>query len=154
MKICITSDTGSGYDEQYIVADTIQKYHEDNDLKAVLLLGDNIYEEGVSSINDKQFTTKFETPYQDINLPFYLLLGNHDYANLQGVDAFEKYAIHQINYHKVSKKWNMPKRYYSLKFGSCEFFMLDTNFENMTDKEILTQLKYMHNKLKTSKKKI
>ena len=71
MKICITSDTGSGYDEQYIVADAIQKYHEDNPLKAVLLLGDNIYEEGVSSIDDEQFTTKFETPYQDINLPFY-----------------------------------------------------------------------------------
>ena len=62
MKICIASDTGSGYDEQYIVADAIHKYHEQHDLKAVLLLGDNIYEDGVESVDDEQFITKFELP--------------------------------------------------------------------------------------------
>lgn len=153
MKICIASDTGSGYDEQYIVADAIHKYHEHHDLKAVLLLGDNIYEDGVESVDDEQFITKFELPYQQIDLPFFLLLGNHDYANLADPSAFEDYAIHQINRHNVSKKWNMPDRYYTVKFGNCEFFMLDTNLENMTNDEIILQLKYMRRKLKRSKKK-
>lgn len=152
MKICLVGDTGSGEKEQYLVAEAIRNYNDNHGLKAVLILGDNIYEDGVSSIDDEQFYTKFEKPYQDINLPFYLLLGNHDYANIEGTNAFHEHAIHQINYHKLSDKWNMPKRYYSVKLGNCEFFMLDTNLENMTPSEISKQATTMNLKIRKSKK--
>ena len=152
MRICIVSDTGSGSEEQYRVAKSIKRYHDSNQLDAVLLLGDNIYEDGVASVEDKQFHTKFELPYKDIDLPFYLLLGNHDYANLLGTEAYYSHAIHQIRYDKLSDKWNMPRRYYSVKFGNCEFFMLDTNLDNMTSQEISEQIRYMKKKIKTSKK--
>ena len=153
MKICIVGDTGSGEHEQYIVSKHIKRYHDTNKLKAILLLGDNIYEEGVDSIHDSQFIDKFELPYKDINLPFYLLLGNHDYANISGVEAFNDYAIHQIRYHQLSKKWNMPKRFaIPVKLGNCEFFMLDTNLENMTNADIAKQISYMK-KIKLKKPK-
>lgn len=152
MRICIVGDTGSGNKEQYKVAEHIQLVHKNKPLEAVLILGDNIYEHGVDSIDDEQFMTKFEEPYKSIDLPFYLLLGNHDYANISGTDAFTEHAIHQINYHNRSDKWNMPKRYYSVALGNCEFFMLDTNLENMTKNEIDKQIKYFRNKIKKSKK--
>ena len=152
MKICLVGDTGSGEKEQYLVADAISNYHNTHGLEAVLILGDNIYEDGVSSLEDEQFYTKFEKPYEHIDLPFYLLLGNHDYQILKVQKAFHDHAIHQINYHNVSHKWNMPKRYYSVKLGNCEFFMLDTNLENMTPSEISMQAKTMNHKIKKSKK--
>lgn len=152
MKICLLGDTGSGEKEQYLVADAIRNYHDTYGLTAILILGDNIYEDGVSSLDDNQFYTKFEKPYQDIDLPFYLLLGNHDYANIEGTQAFFDHAIHQIDYHHFSDKWNMPKRYYSVKLGNCEFFMLDTNLENMTPTEISLQARTMNQKIKKSKK--
>jgi len=152
MRICIVGDTGSGTTEQYLVAKHIQKYNNTNKLDAVILLGDNIYEEGVNSTDDPQFQDKFELPYQSINLPFYLLLGNHDYANLSGTHAYNNHAIHQVNYHKLSDKWNMPRRYYSVQIGNNEFFMLDTNLDNMTHSEISQQVKFMKKKINKSKK--
>jgi hypothetical protein len=153
MKICLLGDTGSGEHEQYLVANAIRDYHIQHQLDAVLILGDNIYEHGVTSVDDPQFYTKFEKPYQDIDLPFHLLLGNHDYANIEGTQAFFDHAIHQLHYHNISDKWNMPQRYYSVKFGNCEFFMLDTNLENMTSTEISLQAKTMNLKIKKSKKR-
>ena len=152
MKICLVGDTGSGAKEQYLVANAISNYHNNNELKAVIILCDNIYEEGVTSVDDELFYTKFEKPYQHIDLPFYLLLGNHDYGNITGPQAYYDHAIHQIKYHKESDKWNMPKRYYSVKLGNCEFFMLDTNLENMTPSEISTQARTINHKIKKSKK--
>tara|TARA_B110000977_G_scaffold198415_1_gene283230 strand:+ start:1661 stop:2548 length:888 start_codon:yes stop_codon:yes gene_type:complete len=153
MRICIVGDTGSGTADQYAVSEIIKRYHDTNKLKAILLLGDNIYEDGVNDVNDEQFHTKFELPYNDIDVPFYLLLGNHDYANLSGTHAYNAHAVHQVKYDKLSSKWNMPQRYYSLKLGNCEFFMLDTNLDNMTKPEIDKQIHYMKKKIKTSKKK-
>ena len=45
----------------------------------VVLLGDNFYEDGVASVDDPQWQTKFEDPYANIDLPFYAVLGNHDH---------------------------------------------------------------------------
>ena len=63
VQILVTSDTGSGSKDQYLVSESmnqlLQKYKKIND---IFLLGDNIYEVGVSSVNDKQFQTKFEEP--------------------------------------------------------------------------------------------
>ncbi len=45
----------------------------------VVGLGDNIYESGVTSVDDPQFEEKFELPFEPVDLPFYLVLGNHDW---------------------------------------------------------------------------
>jgi tartrate-resistant acid phosphatase type 5 len=48
---------------------------------------DNFYDEGVDSLDDEQFQTKFELPYADIDFPFWVVLGNHDYGELS-LDVF------------------------------------------------------------------
>ena len=153
-KICITGDTGTGNNEQYLVAKSLENYQKSNDISAVLLLGDNIYENGVTSKHDPQFQTKFETPYSNINVPFYLCLGNHDYGNNHFTsNAYDMFAKHQIDYSKISNKWNLPRRYYSKIIGPCEFFFLDTNLDLMSQQVIQKQLRTMKHKIRKSKKK-
>ena len=81
MKFIITSDTGSGENKQYLVADSMLELTKRKPINSILLLGDNIYEDGVSSTDDPQFKTKFEDPYRKINKTFHMCLGNHDYGN-------------------------------------------------------------------------
>jgi tartrate-resistant acid phosphatase type 5 len=88
------------------------------DCVAVWILGDVIYEEGVKSVDDPQFQTKFEQPYKDINLPFYILYGNHDYIGCE-----ECY----ITYSQRSDKWHMPARYYKQGIDKViSFYGIDT----------------------------
>ena len=149
VRFIMVGDTGSGTEDQHKVAKamlaTIQKH---KDMKAVCIVGDNIYEEGVTSVTDPQFQSKFEEPYADIDLPFYLCLGNHDYGNAHFSDGRYK---NQIAYSKVSPKWNMPSRYYKQSLGPCDLFFLDTNLEYMDPSEISHQMKTMRHLYRNSK---
>ena len=150
VQFIAVADTGSGYPEQYKVAESMQKLCKKKPINSVLLLGDNIYDEGVDSIHDKKFKTMFEDPYKHINKPFHLCLGNHDYGN----DFHKKGNENlQIEYSKLSKKWSMPAKYYSIKRGPCEIFFLDTNFEFMSESIIMKQFHEMLKKIKQSKSK-
>ncbi len=146
----VTADTGSGYTDQYKVANSMTQLIKKYPINSVLLLGDNIYEEGVKSVDDPQFKEKFEDPYQNVKKPFYLCLGNHDYGNSFLVTNNQD---HQVEYSKISKKWNMPSKYYSMQKGPCEFFFLDTNFEYLDEVAIVKQFHIMSQKIKQSKKK-
>ena len=138
MKFIITSDTGSGEKEQYLVAESMLKLMKKEPINSILLLGDNIYEDGVSSIDDPQFKTKFEDPYKKINKTFHLCLGNHDYGNSYFTVGKGR-ENYQVQYSQISPKWSMPAKYYSFKRGPCEFFFLDTNFEFMNENDIIEQ---------------
>lgn len=121
-EFILMGDTGTGSEAQYNVAGSIKNYCATKSCKAVFILGDVIYEEGVKNVNDEQFMTKFETPYKDINLPFYILFGNHDYLGCS-----ECY----LEYDRVSSKWEMPARYYIQKYDFISSYALDTeNFDS------------------------
>ena len=48
----------------------------------VVSVGDNFYPYGVKDVHDRQFETTFERMYsaKALQIPWYLVLGNHDYA--------------------------------------------------------------------------
>ena len=133
----LTADTGSGNDDQYLVSESMSKLIAKNPkIKSVMIVGDNIYPDGCQTVDDEQFITKFQDPYKNIKLPFYLCLGNHDYhakAQTQIDYTFSK--------HNTDKKWNMPKKWYSQQFPQCEFFFIDTNFEYYSESVIQKQLR-------------
>lgn len=91
----------------------------------VISLGDNFYENGVSSTNDSQWQLSYENIYnsQSLQIPWYASLGNHDYnGNVQA----------QIDYSDISPRWKMPSRYYSFikkidDSTTALFVILDTN---------------------------
>ncbi|WP_020648856.1 metallophosphoesterase [Solimonas variicoloris] len=102
------------------------------------MAGDNIYETGADSADDPIFQAAFETPYQDLDFPFFVALGNHDNslaipggggANARG-DAQVDYAM---SAHNAAGKWVMPARYYSVTWPRdastplAEFFVIDSS---------------------------
>ena len=94
------------------------------DAKFIISVGDNFYEHGVASVDDPHWQNSFEKVYAapSLQVPWHAILGNHDYHG--SCDA-------QIEYHKVSPRWNMPARYFtrSEKIDAqtaVDFFYLDT----------------------------
>ena len=78
----VIGDMGSGNKLQFKVAKSLTNIIKNNNCKFVCGLGDNIYDSGCNSPEDKQFITKFEIPYRNIpdNIKFFMCLGNHDYG--------------------------------------------------------------------------
>ena len=121
-------DTGTGEPGQYEGAAVLRDTCTRSGCDFVTLLGDNIYESGVSSVTDEKFNTRFELPYAEVSAPFYVVLGNHDYGNGGIGDEFFKGQF-QVDYTAVSTKWRMPASYYRFTAGDIEFFGLDTNMQ-------------------------
>tara|TARA_Y100000590_G_scaffold351997_1_gene404398 strand:+ start:3914 stop:4777 length:864 start_codon:yes stop_codon:yes gene_type:complete len=154
----ILGDMGSGEIYQLQVAIAMNEHIKKNKKKKVFIcgLGDNIYEEGCRSINDKQFINKFEIPYKMIpnNIKFYMSIGNHDYGTSYGKGN----SLSQIRYGRRSEKengkWILPSNYYDYqkkdKGNIVHFFVIDTNMDNLSDKEKKKQLRDMKRKIDKS----
>lgn len=133
VKFIVIGDTGKGNADQRRVAIAIRDLCQQKGCDFVLMLGDNIYDAGVASTTDSQWQEKFEQPYNDVDLPFYVALGNHDYGgNLYFTDApgigneFDKGKV-EVDYTQVSTKWTMPATHYTFDYGNVGFIVLDTN---------------------------
>ena len=126
VRFVAMGDTGKGNKEQGDVAAGIAAKCQKDGCDFVQLLGDNIYDSGVGSTSDPEWTAKFVTPYQGIALDFWAVLGNHDYgANGAGTD-FPRGQF-EIDYSKVNTKWHMPAAYWQRTVGDVGFFAADTN---------------------------
>lgn len=120
-KILIFGDSGTGLTNQYLVSRTMAATCANVGCDWTLMAGDNIYENGATSSDDRQFFDKFEKPFAPINLPFYVALGNHDVRpGVQGAQA-------QVAYSQKNPKWHMPAPYYSFVKGDTETFVIDSN---------------------------
>ena len=90
-----------------------------------IMLGDNIYEQGVRSADDDMFRYKYEYHYAPLKMQMYAALGNHD---LWGTDISEQAQIDaQVAYSALSATWNMKSEYYDFVQGEVHFFVVSTN---------------------------
>ena len=71
-------DQGTGKSDQYNTAIAMKKACDKEGCKFALGAGDNIYENGVSSVDDYKFQNSFEEPMKSFSIPMYMVLGNHD----------------------------------------------------------------------------
>lgn len=126
VRFIAVGDTGKGNEAQYAVAEAMREKCEADGCDFVVLLGDNVYDDGISSVDDPQWQTKFEEPYADLDLPFYAVLGNHDY-NKNGLSSDWSQGPMEVEYTKHSAKWIMPDTFYTFTAGPVGFIMLDTN---------------------------
>jgi tartrate-resistant acid phosphatase type 5 len=133
VRFLAMGDTGTGGQGQYDVARAALEVCRVHGCDHAILLGDNIYENGVDSAHDPQFETKFEQPYAAFAMPFWMALGNHDNGGLLGTgDGSQQYrGDFQVAYHhrtdRTSDKWHMPARHYTFRTGDAQFWALDTN---------------------------
>lgn len=122
VELLVLGDMGTGDALQAEIAEAMNQYCEGRKIAAVIFLGDNFYPHGVKTVDDEQWESKFRRPYSLSclqKLPFYALLGNHDYKGNPKA---------QIEYKGQNPSWFMPHRFYDIHFGKLlNITMLDTN---------------------------
>ncbi|MFI0470167.1 metallophosphoesterase [Saccharopolyspora sp. 5N102] len=134
LTVLVTGDAGTGEPAQYAVAAAARRVAAEKGCSLALGLGDNLYLDGPESSDDDEFQTKFEQPNAGIDVPWLMILGNHDVSGLMpgGGDGPAR-GDYEVAYHNSSQRWYMPDRYYSVPLpdGSpnpvVEFFALDSN---------------------------
>jgi tartrate-resistant acid phosphatase type 5 len=118
-------DQGTGSPDQHQVGRAIRDKCRAAGCDFGVLLGDNFYPDGVTSADDPQWKAKFEDPYAELlamGVPFYPVLGNHDYAD--GAD-FSR-GEHQVAYGITHPLWRMPAAHHVFEHGNVLFAALDT----------------------------
>jgi tartrate-resistant acid phosphatase type 5 len=127
VRFIAIGDTGTGEADQHRVAAVMEQKCAQDGCDFVVLLGDNIYENGPTSLDDPQWQTKFEEPYAALALPFYVVLGNHDVGLLSGIGYNPAAVPLEIGYSERSIKWKMPAAHYTVSVGNVGLLMFDTN---------------------------
>ncbi|MCA9653279.1 MAG: metallophosphoesterase [Myxococcales bacterium] len=125
VRFAAFGDTGEGNEAQQMVANAAEVVCADRGCDFALLLGDNFYDEGVTSAMDQQFIDKFEVVYEGLDMPFYVVLGNHDYGTL--ANDWDR-GNYQVEYSNYSDKWVLPHFWYTFSSdsGATQFFAFDT----------------------------
>ena len=126
VNFCVIGDWGKhGMYFQKEVAQKLGEASVGAGADFIISTGDNFYPNGVRSVMDPSWTSSFENIYahHGTHVDWYAVLGNHDYRG--NPDA-------EVEYSRISRRWNMPSRYYTVKktinqSSSIEFFFLDTN---------------------------
>ncbi|GAA4335517.1 metallophosphoesterase [Mucilaginibacter gynuensis] len=116
----------NGEYDQTEVAKQMGIWGANNPNNFVISVGDNFYPNGVISEQDPLFHYSFENIYtaHSLQCDWHVVMGNHDYHG--DPDA-------QVRYSKVSRRWNMPARYYTKEVslgkdkGKVAFIMMDTD---------------------------
>ena len=113
-RFLAVADFGSGDANQRAVGAQMARVHQQRPVDLVILGGDNIYPSGDLALID----STFQKPYKELiaaGVPFHAVLGNHDIRTANGDP--------QVAY----KPFGMKGRYYTVRQGPVELFMLDTN---------------------------
>jgi len=105
-RFMVIGDMGTGRLDQHKVAAAMALRAKSDCVDFLLTVGDNFYEDGVESVDDPQWKTKFVDVYSDpaLQLPIYPSLGNHDHHGN---------PMAQVEYSQSNKNWRMPALYYT-----------------------------------------
>ena len=134
-------DWGESNINQIMVANTIDNYTKTYNSSFNLVLGNNFYEKGVTSISDSLWKTNYENIYKNNN-SWYVILGNHDYYG--NVSA-------QIEYTGLDSRWNMPDKNYVITRKNLKIIMLDTQQLDPACSEVPIEITNSANKNKIYK---
>jgi hypothetical protein len=103
----IANDLGrNGYYDQKTIAEMMGQVSGLAGTEFVAALGDIHHFMGVQSVYDPLWNTNYEWVYShpELMIPWYPVLGNHEYrGNTSAV----------LSYSAISRRWQMPSRYYS-----------------------------------------
>jgi len=119
LHVLATADFGSGNSAQRAVGGQMGAIQRRDPVDLVILGGDNIYATSAWGDGDlRGIEQTFTRPYRELiaaKVPFHAVLGNHDIRSANGDP--------QVAF----KPFGMKGRWYTVRQGPVEFFMLDTN---------------------------
>lgn len=119
----IFGDAGKDNEGQLQVSQAMQKVCSLEKCNYGFLLGDNIYEEGMSAEDDPIIETMFDKYYNALNIPFFIALGNHDYGKYS--NAWEKGAF-EMGHAKENPLFVIPNYFYIQETENIVLLVLDT----------------------------
>lgn len=110
LNFYVVNDMGrNGRYDQKPIAEMMGSMAEDIGPEFVIATGDVHHFDGVRSVSDPLWMTNYELIYShpELMISWFPVLGNHEYrGNTQAV----------MDYSGVSRRWNMPDRYYTRAF--------------------------------------
>ena len=124
------AESGIAYEEVKVANAVAQKAAELHP-SFFVMLGDNFYESGVASIEDPLWEAYYKSIYTSpsTEVPWYLILGNHDYYGAHT-------PLPQIQYtnsiQNSDNRWNLPSNFYTKVFSvpgssrTVQIFFVDT----------------------------
>ena len=118
VRFLALGDVGTGNSDQRRVAKTAARLCGKIECDFLLLLGDNFYNRGVTSLQDTKLVKVFEEVYGGLGKPVFAVLGNHD---------IRENALAQVLYSQVSPTWRMPNFNYAFQAGPAHFTVVNTN---------------------------
>lgn len=159
LNFMVSSDMGRRNDvTQTAVAAQMTKEMEAGHIAFLLVAGDPIHDDGVTSVDDNEWKLKIEDIYPPSlkEIPWYIVAGNHEYQG--SVQAL-------MDYSATHTYWNMPSRYYAFEREidgrTCLFVMIDTtplidkyrtesNYGDAAEQDMQAELKWIDETLKNS----
>jgi hypothetical protein len=138
-------DWGADTPDRQTTADAMARRAAESHPAAVLLLGDNFYVK-VKDVDDPIWQTFFEKTYDSVklNIPFYAVLGNHDYKTKDDTVELAYSA-------RGHTRFYLPSRYYRLDLPAehpvVTLFMLDSDQGLMPAETWKTETKWLESEL-------
>jgi tartrate-resistant acid phosphatase type 5 len=123
-EIVLIGDSGKDNQGQASVAEALKQYCTTANCQLGILAGDNIYPEGMSSENDPILERMFDKHYNQLNIPFLIALGNHDYGKLSND---WKRGDWQHLHAKKNPKFVIPHFWYTYESPEAVISVIDTS---------------------------
>lgn len=120
LRLAFLGDSGDGTESIHQIGEYLATYNAEHGLDGVILLGDNIYnipDDGWEERYEKTITSPFSKLFE-AQIPFYALLGNHDFDNKKVLEKMlhdPRLNMNGERYYKV----DMPGA------GGLALFLLD-----------------------------
>ena len=131
LRFIAMGDWGDDNSKQYKVADAMGEWCEQHTCEFIFALGDNFYDHGIFSADDKRFETTWSDVYSHpgiSNLTWYVTAGNHDHGNSASHEDGHEWF--QVQHSDLDPQWDFPDLAYSLtldiKDSKIKFVTLDT----------------------------
>jgi tartrate-resistant acid phosphatase type 5 len=115
-----TAHLAGATSHQAALAAVMRARHATTPFSFGLTTGDNFYPTSFPSPGHPGWKTAWDDQYASLGIPFYISLGNHDWAEPAGPMGEYIYAL-------TSRTWRLPALYYTYTAGPAQFFALNTN---------------------------
>jgi tartrate-resistant acid phosphatase type 5 len=122
----VFGDWGTGTESQKEVASGMNTIATRSKIDGIISTGDQFYWNGIDNTTDpliRRYFTDIYYGYDSLKvLPWYLILGNHDWI---------KNPLAQIEYSKINTKWNLPSKWHTKEFKlddiEIQYIFMDTS---------------------------
>lgn len=123
VRFAALGDVGKGNATQAQVARALKQVCDRKHCDFVLLLGDNLYPDGMVEPDDPRMDEVFTAIYGDMGLKFVAVMGNHDW----GRRHYPENAQHQLDWATNQPSFVLPAPSYRVQAGDAELWAVDTD---------------------------